>query len=153
MNFPEKPKLSALVVVHNEEAQLADCLKCLAFADEIVVLLDKCTDQSKIIASKFTKQKSKAKKIFKKADIVQSNYINEIFGIDLIANKLDFSVWLDEFKLRAEKSGISRKTIDESLSRVEIIPRVIELDRKQPEFTLTLSQYLKNVASEVFLYE
>ena len=74
-------------------------------------------------------------------------FIFVIIANNLIANKLDFSVWLDEFKLRAEKSGISRKTIDESLSRVEIIPRVIELDRKQPEFTLTLSQYLKNVVS------
>ena len=65
----------------------------------------------------------------------------------LANNKVDFIVWLDELKVRADKSGISRKTIDESLSKVEIIPRVIELDRKQPEFTLTLSQYLNNVVS------
>jgi len=70
-----------------------------------------------------------------------------IIASNLVANKLDFPAWLDEFKIRAEKSGISKKTIDESLSKVEIIPRVIELDRKQPEFTLTLSQYLKNVVS------
>ncbi len=44
------PKLSCLVVAHNEEAQLADCLERLAFADEIVVVLDKCTDGSKAIA-------------------------------------------------------------------------------------------------------
>ncbi len=37
------PGLSALVVVHDEEGQLADCLERLAFADEIVVLLDACT--------------------------------------------------------------------------------------------------------------
>ena len=72
-------------------------------------------------------------------------FIFVIIANNLIANKLDFSVWLDEFKLRAEKSGISRKTIDESLNQVKIIPRVIELDRKQPEFTLTLSQYLKKI--------
>ena len=70
-----------------------------------------------------------------------------IIPSNLIANKLDFPVWLDEFKLRAEKSGISRQTIDETLNKVKIIPRVIELDRKQPEFTLTLSQYLNNVVS------
>ena len=45
--------LSALVCVHNEEAQLADCLECLSFADEIVVVLDKCTDGSKNIAEQF----------------------------------------------------------------------------------------------------
>lgn len=46
--------LSALVVAHNEEAQLADCLDTLRFADEIVVVLDKCTDRSKELASRFT---------------------------------------------------------------------------------------------------
>ncbi|NKB58919.1 MAG: glycosyltransferase [Alphaproteobacteria bacterium] len=48
------PRLSALVVAHNEEAQLADCLETLRFADELVVVLDKCTDGSKAIAGKFT---------------------------------------------------------------------------------------------------
>ncbi|MEQ8604670.1 MAG: glycosyltransferase family 2 protein [Marivibrio sp.] len=47
-------KLSALVVAHNEEAQLADCLASLAFADELVVVLDKCTDGTKAIAERFT---------------------------------------------------------------------------------------------------
>jgi len=48
--------LSALISVHNEECQLAECLERLKFADEIVVLLDKCTDKSKDIAEKFTDQ-------------------------------------------------------------------------------------------------
>lgn len=47
------PKLSALVVAHNEEAQLADCLERLRFADEIVVVLDRCTDNSRAIAAGF----------------------------------------------------------------------------------------------------
>ena len=46
--------LSALVVVHNEESQLADCLELLRFTDEIVVVLDRCTDRSKEIAARFT---------------------------------------------------------------------------------------------------
>ncbi len=49
-----QPKLSALVVAHNEEAQLADCLQTLAFADEIVVVLDRCGDGSKEIALRHT---------------------------------------------------------------------------------------------------
>ncbi|MBO6784262.1 MAG: glycosyltransferase family 2 protein [Alphaproteobacteria bacterium] len=44
------PKLSALVVAHNEEDQLADCLSSLSFADEVVVVLDRCTDSSRDIA-------------------------------------------------------------------------------------------------------
>lgn len=48
------PKLSAVISVHNEAHQLAECLGTLDFADELVVLLDKCTDASKEIALKFT---------------------------------------------------------------------------------------------------
>jgi glycosyltransferase involved in cell wall biosynthesis len=48
------PLLSALVVARNEAAQLAECLACLAFADEIVVVLDRCTDRSPEIARRFT---------------------------------------------------------------------------------------------------
>lgn len=43
-------KLSALVVAHNEQDILQDCLVRLHFADEIVVVLDRCTDASKEIA-------------------------------------------------------------------------------------------------------
>ena len=47
-------KLSAVISVHNEENQLTECLKTLEFADEIVVLLDNCTDGSEVIAQVFT---------------------------------------------------------------------------------------------------
>ncbi|HEY3908736.1 MAG TPA: glycosyltransferase family 2 protein [Stellaceae bacterium] len=43
-------RLSALVVAHDEEHQLAQCLACLDFADEIVVVLDRCSDGSREIA-------------------------------------------------------------------------------------------------------
>ena len=49
-----RPLLSAVVVVHDEEAQLAECLAALAFADELVVVLDRCRDRSKEIAQGFT---------------------------------------------------------------------------------------------------
>jgi glycosyltransferase involved in cell wall biosynthesis len=48
------PLLTALVVARNEAAQLADCLSCLVFADEIVVVLDRCDDGSADIARRFT---------------------------------------------------------------------------------------------------
>jgi glycosyltransferase involved in cell wall biosynthesis len=50
----EAPNLSAVISVRNEDAQLAECLERLTFADEIVVLLDKCTDGSGDIARRFT---------------------------------------------------------------------------------------------------
>lgn len=45
-------KLSVYIPVHNEEGRLDDCLKTVAFADEVIVMLDKCTDGSKDIALK-----------------------------------------------------------------------------------------------------
>jgi len=50
----EGPTLSALVTVHNEADQLAACLDTLTFADEIVVVLDKCTDESGAVAARHT---------------------------------------------------------------------------------------------------
>ncbi|MCB2101338.1 MAG: glycosyltransferase family 2 protein [Rhodobacterales bacterium] len=47
-------RLSAVITVHNEAHQLADCLSRLDFADEIVVGLDKCTDESEAVARRFT---------------------------------------------------------------------------------------------------
>jgi glycosyltransferase involved in cell wall biosynthesis len=49
-----QPTLSALVVARDEEHQLADCLARLGFADEIVVVLDRCRDRSREITLHFT---------------------------------------------------------------------------------------------------
>ncbi len=46
--------LSILVVAHNEESRLEECLKRLNFAGELVVVLDKCTDGSKDIALRYS---------------------------------------------------------------------------------------------------
>jgi glycosyltransferase involved in cell wall biosynthesis len=45
--------LTALVVVHNEEHRVATCLERLSFADELVVLCDRCTDHTPTIARTF----------------------------------------------------------------------------------------------------
>ncbi len=45
------PRLSALIVARNEEARLPDCLASVAFADEVVVVLDRSTDESAAIAA------------------------------------------------------------------------------------------------------
>lgn len=43
-------RISALVVARNEAARLPDCLACLAQAEELVVVLDRSTDDSADIA-------------------------------------------------------------------------------------------------------
>jgi glycosyltransferase involved in cell wall biosynthesis len=53
---PARPRLSAVVSIRDEERQLADCLETLRFADEIVVVLDRCADRSREIAARFTER-------------------------------------------------------------------------------------------------
>lgn len=50
MNEAAPARLSVLIVARNEEARLPDCLASVAFADEIVVVLDRTTDASAAIA-------------------------------------------------------------------------------------------------------
>ena len=46
-------KISAVIVAHNEEKKISDCLRSLDFVDEIVVVLDKCSDRTKEIVLQF----------------------------------------------------------------------------------------------------
>ncbi len=55
MNAPTV-RLSALVVAHDEERQLGECLGGLRFCDEIVVLLDRCSDGSREVALRYTER-------------------------------------------------------------------------------------------------
>ena len=48
-----KKKLSVALCVRNEEEKLKKCLDALTFADEIIILLDGCSDSSKEIANKY----------------------------------------------------------------------------------------------------
>jgi len=61
------------------------------------------------------------------------------------AEQQDFGVWLSELKQEAIGKGISEQTFDTAFKDVKPIPRIIELDRKQPEFTLTLEEYVSRV--------
>ena len=60
----------------------------------------------------------------------------------------DFTLWLSELKREAASQGISQKTLQEALSDLRPIERVIELDRSQPEFRRTAADYLARVVSE-----
>jgi glycosyltransferase involved in cell wall biosynthesis len=48
------PSLAAVVIARNEAAQLGACLETLRFADEIVVVLDRSSDDSASIARRFS---------------------------------------------------------------------------------------------------
>jgi membrane-bound lytic murein transglycosylase B len=65
----------------------------------------------------------------------------------------NFKIWREALQEEALTRGISQSTLDKTLSRIELIPRVIELDNHQPEFALPLKDYLKIVASEARIQE
>ena len=48
--------LSVLLIINNEEKQLEDCLKSVSFANQLIIVLDKCIDNSERIAKRFTKE-------------------------------------------------------------------------------------------------
>ena len=58
-----------------------------------------------------------------------------------------FDEWLAALRVEARSRGISAATLDAALAGVAPIPRVVELDRRQPEFTLTFEQYMSRVVS------
>lgn len=53
-----------------------------------------------------------------------------------------FAAWLAAFRQRAKAAGIADSTLSRSLDDVRFLPRVIELDGAQPEFTRTVWDYL-----------
>lgn len=59
-----------------------------------------------------------------------------------------FENWRTNLKKEAYALGISRSIVDEAMANVKPVPRIIELDRKQPEGTMTFAKYKKNVISQ-----
>jgi len=64
------------------------------------------------------------------------------------AAEQDFATWLKGLRAEAAEKGIRAQTLDRALNDIQPIPRVIELDRKQPEFTLTFDQYIDRVVPQ-----
>lgn len=64
-----------------------------------------------------------------------------------IAADKPFNEWLVDVRQQAREQGISQKTIDEALTNLQPIQKVIDLDRKQPEGTMTFEQYRTRVVT------
>ncbi|MDR1694333.1 MAG: lytic murein transglycosylase [Lactobacillaceae bacterium] len=78
------------------------------------------------------------------------------FASDLRAKEVETAVpeeykeWLDDLKKEMIKLGISKDTIKKAYAKnyYHYKPEVIELDRKQPEFVLTTTDYINRIVSE-----
>src|SRR5690554_2927890 len=53
-----------------------------------------------------------------------------------------------QLQAKAAEQGISKATIEQVLAKANFVPRVIELDRQQPEFTTTFADYLNRRVTE-----
>jgi membrane-bound lytic murein transglycosylase B len=65
-----------------------------------------------------------------------------LVGSPVRAQQMEFEQWLDALRDEAVGEGISAATLEAALLDIQPIERVIELDRKQPEFTETFWTYL-----------
>ena len=61
--------------------------------------------------------------------------------------KANFDKIVLQLSKEAEQKGISIKVINEFKNKTKFIKRVVELDKSQPEFKLTLDQYLKRIVT------
>jgi lytic murein transglycosylase len=68
-------------------------------------------------------------------------------GVDDAAVQQKFAKWVADFRASARASGVSEATLRIAFDNVQFLPRVIELDRAQPEFTRSVWDYLDNTVT------
>ena len=73
-------------------------------------------------------------------------FSNSVFSSQASA-KQSFEEWQAELRTEVLSKGISSNVFDTAFADLQPIKRVIELDRSQPEFTMTLETYLTKVVS------
>ena len=61
--------------------------------------------------------------------------------------EIDFNIWLNKFKIRALKKGISEETINNSFKNAKYLKQVIKYDRYQPEFFEDTKTYINKRAT------
>ncbi|VAW48520.1 Membrane-bound lytic murein transglycosylase B, partial [hydrothermal vent metagenome] len=59
-----------------------------------------------------------------------------------------FQNWLTHFKQQARQAGISEQTLTEAFKDIHLSQKVLESDRKQPEFTRTFFEYFYSAVSQ-----
>ncbi|MES2102325.1 MAG: lytic murein transglycosylase [Pseudomonadota bacterium] len=66
---------------------------------------------------------------------------------DDVAIQQGFARWVTNFRVSASAAGIDDATLRVAFDEVRYLPRVVELDRAQPEFTRTVRDYLDAAVS------
>lgn len=97
-------KISAIVIAKNEERMIAECLQSLSFCDEIVVIDDGSTDQTRKIAEQFTKQ------IFSPID-KSVGYVEAVRHFALQKTTFDWVIFVDADERLDKKLASAIKNI------------------------------------------
>jgi membrane-bound lytic murein transglycosylase B len=71
-----------------------------------------------------------------------------MMGQDVMVTEQGFQDWAVGFETRALAAGIDQPTYDRAMAGVELLPEVVERDRKQDEFTKTIWDYLDRAVSD-----
>jgi membrane-bound lytic murein transglycosylase B len=71
--------------------------------------------------------------------------VSSCAGIAQEHDERRFQQWLGNFSIEAQQAGISSKAINHRMQHAEFLPKVIELDRKQPDKVKSFDQYLSSV--------
>ena len=60
--------------------------------------------------------------------IIFSIFVNLFVTISVFAND-NFYLWMEDFKIKAINSGVSKKVVNEIMSDAKYLPKVLEYDR------------------------
>jgi len=85
---------------------------------------------------------------FKIITLLFSFKILIFYSVFAIASDTNFETWITSYKKIALKKGISQKTIDIAFKDVKFLEKVIEYDRKQPEFFEDTVTYVSKRATD-----
>lgn len=80
--------------------------------------------------------------------LVLATVLPTMLGIQTADAAEPFDAWLDGLKAEALQKGISSSTLDTAFKDVSPIEKVLEYDRKQPEFSQTFWTYLNRAVSD-----
>ena len=100
-------QLSALIIAKNEEDKIKNTLDSLSFADEIVIILDRSTDQTRQKSNDYTKK------------IYEGSWISEVkrrnYGISKCSSEWILEVDADEVINKNLRFEIGKKIKDKNI--------------------------------------
>ncbi|MDV5389923.1 lytic murein transglycosylase [Shewanella xiamenensis] len=78
------------------------------------------------------------------AQAAQNVQLNEIIA----SNAAAFPTCVANLQARAQREGLSEETINNTVASLQFVPKVIELDQAQPEFSQTFTNYFTKRATD-----